>query len=91
MNAPININLEILRESPQILIRIRKQACTSKTHQGFVVRFEHVCQHLLHGRGVHGKEKTKLEVGKQGWRAGAMGGHEFGHGAWGGMGGPVVS
>ena len=70
MTSPININLEILNGSTEILIRIRKQACTSKTHQGFGVRFEHVCQHLLHGRGVHGKEKTKLVVGKQGWRAG---------------------
>ena len=68
----MNINLEILDKSPQILFRIRKQACTSKTHQGFVVRFEHVGQHLLHGRGVHGKEKTKLVVGKQGWRAGGL-------------------
>ena len=91
MTAPININLEILNGATEILIVIRKQACTSKTPQGFVGRFEHVGQHLLHGRGVHGKEKTKLVVGKQGWRAGAIGGHEFGHGAWGGMGGPVIA
>ena len=51
MTAPININLEILNGSTEILIRIRKQACTSKTHQGFVFRCEHVGQHLLHGRG----------------------------------------
>ena len=56
-----------------MLIVIRKQPCTSKTHRGFVVRFEHVGQHLLHGRGVHGKEKTKLVVGKQGGRVGGHG------------------
>ena len=94
MTAPININLEILNGSTEILIRVRKQACTSKTHQGFVVRFEHDGQHLLQGRGIYGKEKTKLVV--QWWRSkvggrGAMGGHEFDHGAWGGMGGPVVA
>ena len=91
MTAPININLEILNGATEIVIGIRKQPCTSKIHQGLVVRFQHVGQHLLRGRGVHGKEKTKLVVGKQGWRAGAMGGHEFGHGAWGGMGGPVIA
>ena len=73
MNAPITIDLEILNEYPQILIRIHKQACTSKTHQCFVVRFETVGQHLSHGRGVHGKEKGKMAVGKQGWRAGGYG------------------
>ena len=91
MNATMNINLKILNELPQILIRIRKQACTSNTNHGFVVRFEHVGQHVLHGGGVHGKEKTNLAVGKQGWRVGAMGGHEFRHGAWSCMGGPVVA
>ena len=69
MNATINIDLEIVNNSPQILIGIHKQACTSKTHQGCIVGFEHLAQHLLHGRGVHGKEKTKLAEGKQGWGA----------------------
>ena len=73
MDATINTNLEKLSNSLQILIGTHKQACTSKTHQGCIVGFQHVGQHLLHRRGVHGKEKTKLAEGKQGWRAGGYG------------------
>ena len=73
MNATLNINLEMLNKSPQILISIHKQACTSQAHRGCIVGFQHLAQHLLHGRGVHGKEKTKVAEGKQGWRAGGYG------------------
>ena len=64
MDTTININLKKLSNSPQILIGTHKQACTSKTHQGCIVGFQHVGQHLLHYRGVHGKEKNKAAGGE---------------------------
>ena len=59
MDATVNINLKKLSNSPQIYIGTHKQACTSKTHRGCIVGFEHVGQHLLHCPGVHGKEKKR--------------------------------
>ena len=90
MDATININLKILTNSLQILIGTHKQACTSKAHHGLLAA--NMSDKIFCISDVSmARQKQSLRRGSKGGGRGATGGHEFGHGAWGGMGVPVVA
>ena len=91
MEATISINLEIFTNSLQIII-----GNTSKSAQAKHTRARLLAANM--SDNIFCIADASMARRKQSWRTesngegqGVTGGHEFGHGAWGGTGVPVVA